>query len=55
MSKYLRQLENPHAAVARHILELLVDKQLFYPGSDDGTPNTAVIDVFANADKVIDF
>ena len=25
------------------------------PGSDDGTPDTAVIDLLANADKVIDF
>ena len=55
MSKYLRQLGNPHVADVRHILELLLDKQLFYPGSDDGTPDTSVIDVFANADKVIDF
>ena len=38
MSKYLRQPGNPHAADARHILELLVDKQFFYPASDDGTP-----------------
>ena len=55
MSKYLRQLENPHVTDARHILELLLDKQFFYPGSDDGTPDTAVIDVLANANKVIDF
>jgi hypothetical protein len=51
----LRQPGNPDATDARHILELLVDKQFFYPASDDGTPGTAVIDVFANADKVIDF
>ena len=55
MSKYLRQPGNPDSADARHILELLVAKQLFYPASDDGTPDTVVIDVRTNADKMIDF